>query len=214
MNEPLVIGKRVRLREMSESDAPAIVEWRNRPEVAHWLIQFEPLTVEAHLRWFAKAGVAGDLLVVFTLHDGTPIGTGSLYGFDRPRTCAEWGRLCNAGKAEHGPAIMEGSYLVHRLGFELLGMKRTFCGCSSENAAALRLNRFLGYVDEGLRRQHLWAAEGYRDMVEFGMLASDFVQRRPEIERLQYLRSSPPNPTAVAHELAKRLAAEHPPSHP
>jgi hypothetical protein len=41
----LIRGRHVYLREMDESDAPHVVEWRNRPDTRQWLIQWEALTV-------------------------------------------------------------------------------------------------------------------------------------------------------------------------
>jgi UDP-4-amino-4,6-dideoxy-N-acetyl-beta-L-altrosamine N-acetyltransferase len=208
----LIAGRHVLLREMTVADAPIIVDWRNRPDVAQWLIQWEPLTVETHLRWFDRVRAAGDVLLTFTLHDGTPIGAGSLYDFDRARGCAEWGRLCTTMQVEFGPAIIEGCYLIHRLGFEVLLLERAYCGCSSGNAAALRLNRFIGYVDEGLRRRHLLSPDGYRDLIELGMLADDFQRRRPVLERMFYRNQVPPEPLDCAFALAKQLRDKHPPA--
>ena len=201
--EPLE-GKYVRLREMAEADAPLVVAWRNRPEVARWLVQWEALTVEAHLQWFRSAIAKGDLILVFSTSLGKEIGAGSLYDFDRQRTSAEWGRLCVQPPA--GIAVVEASYLVHRLAFEVLRMKRLHCACAAQNSRAKRLDTFLGYAQEGLRRKHLLGPEGYRDVIEFGLFAEEFEQRRPDLEKALYGCGPPPSlDAAKAGEVRRAL---------
>ena len=84
----LLRGAHVSLREMGEDDAQRVVAWRNGPESRKWLIQWEPLTVQAHLEWFRAAKQRGDLLIMFDALDGEAVGTGSVYDFDRPKTSA------------------------------------------------------------------------------------------------------------------------------
>jgi len=46
----LISGRHVRLREMRESDAPHVVEWRNRPEirpVSGWWRMLRPFVFRA-----------------------------------------------------------------------------------------------------------------------------------------------------------------------
>src|SRR5438132_4609049 len=102
-------GKFVLLREMTEDDAAIVVNCRNQPEVAHWLVQWAPLTLEQHLCWF-RSHQQADSLFVFDLPDRTPIGAGSLYGFDRLRTSAEWGRLWSVARTRYAFAMLEGCY--------------------------------------------------------------------------------------------------------
>jgi hypothetical protein len=65
---------------------------------------------------------------------------------------------------------------------------------------ARRLNRFMGYREEGLRRKHLWMPEGSLDVVEFGMFPDEFSAAREEVERMLYRKRSPPvlDPAAAA----------------
>jgi RimJ/RimL family protein N-acetyltransferase len=183
-------GRMVSLREMTASDAPLVVAWRNEPETVRRLVQWEPLTIEAHLRWF-EAARAKEILLVFTDRGGVPVGTGAFYAFDRPRRVAEWGRLCFAPGASV-PFALEASYLAHRIAFDVLALLRVHCGCAAENSPAAKLNDTLGYKREGLRRRHLATPTGYLDVLEFGMFPDEF--HRNEIERLVYRGAAPPQP--------------------
>jgi RimJ/RimL family protein N-acetyltransferase len=194
---------------MEESDAPLVVEWRNRPDTREWLIQWEALTVETHLRWFRGRSEAGDLLVVFDTLDGEPVASTSLQDFDRPGTSAEWGRLCAARIGGNPHAILEGCYLLHRMCFEALGMFRVRGSVASDNQRAYRLYQFLGYQTEGLRRKHWVKPGGYSDVIEIGIFPEEFAAQRPALEEKLYGVEPPPEFDA-AHlaTLRERLELE------
>ena len=205
----LIRGRHVYLREMDESDAPYVVEWRNRPDTREWLIQWEPLTVGTHLRWFRGRSAAGDLLIVFETLDGERVASTSLQDFDQPGTSAEWGRLCAARIGGNPHAILEGCYLLHRMCFEALQMFRVRGSVASENQRAYRLYQFLGYQKEGLRRKHWVRSNGYFDVIEIGIFAEEFAAARSALEAKLYGVEPPPEVSAAeAARLRDRLALE------
>ena len=144
MSDPrwIIDGYWTRLRLMSETDAEAIVNWRNRSHNARW-IQRASLTVAQHTTWFAGARDRREVLLVFATPQGEAFGTCAFYGFDPGRTSAEYGRLCSAEPGTQAVGMVEGIYLAHRLAFELLSVARLHCACAASNEAARRLNRFL-----------------------------------------------------------------------
>lgn len=188
----LVRGRHVYLREMHESDAPHIVEWRNRPDTREWLPQWEPLTVDAHLSWFARRVDAGDLLLVFVTLAGQPVGSASLQGFDRSGESAEWGRLVAARIGGHPHGILEGCYLLHRLCFEALKMLRLYAVTGIENQRSWRLCQFLGWRQEGVLRKHYLRPDGTRlDVRAMGCFTDEFAAARPAVEAKLYDLEAP-----------------------
>jgi RimJ/RimL family protein N-acetyltransferase len=201
----LIAGRYVKVREMREADAALVVEWRNRDDVKKWLIRWEPLTVDAQLRWFRGARAQGDMLFMFESIQGAAVGTGSIYGLDRPRTCAQWGRLCAAQIAGSALSILEACYLVHRICFEILGMRRLYGSLTSDNKSSYRLNRFLGYVEEGRRRKHFAHPDGYKDVIELGLLAEEFRQERSSIEPKLYRHQPAPEIATARADLIRKI---------
>ncbi len=211
MPAPLIRGKFVILREMRDSDAPAVVALRNQPEVARWIADYEPLTVARHAAWFRAAQARRDALFMLDTLDGTAFGTVSLYNFNPPRTITELGRLCKQKGLGSLEMMQEGLYLTHRFGFERLGLTRIVANISADNHSSLRLAEFEGYVHEGLRRRHFHAPEGFRDVAELGLLDADFASRRGAIEALFYGQERPEF-HATADEYAARLCGSSAPS--
>ena len=204
---PLLAGAYVSIRTMLESDAPLVVEWRNRPEVQRWVYQWQPLTVDGQRAWFRTATARGDLLFVFETLAGEAIGTGAVYDFDqRLGNAAQWGRLCAAQISGNPHALVEACYLVHRLCFEVLGLRRLSGTVVSENHVSRRLNRVLGYVEEGVQRRHWLHPSGVlEDVVLLGIFPDEFEKQRPAIEKLLY-RNQPAPVIAPEKMEAIRLA--------
>jgi RimJ/RimL family protein N-acetyltransferase len=194
-------GKFVTVRTMEEADAPDVVAWRNRPDAARYLIQWEPLTVEKHLSWFHRTRDS-ELLLMFEDPAGRLIGCGAFWGFDPKVTSGEWGRLVTAGDLGNPSGLMEGGHLAHRIMFELLGFVRIYCGAADTNTASRKYAEFLGYQQEGFRRLHVNTPHGRYNIVEYGMLADEFEQRSAYLNRFFYRDKSRPDFTAEARAAA------------
>ncbi len=83
--------------------------------------------------------------------------------------------------------MMEACYLVHRICFEVLGMHRMYGALASENKSSYRMTRFLGYVQEGLRRKHWTHPDGFfDDVIVVGLFADEFQQQKRTIEQRLY----------------------------
>lgn len=179
---------------MEESDSPIVADWRHSPEVRRWLYAWDPPSLESQRRWFHGARERGDILFMLETLGGEPVATASLYWLDRRlgRT-AEWGRFVAAPGSHLPRALTEGAYLVHRIWFEVLGMRRLIAHLLAGNLRSHRMARFLGYVDEGIRREHWQHPDGHcEDVLELGLLAEEFAARRPRIEKTLYPREPPP----------------------
>lgn len=62
-------------------------------------------------------------------------------------------------------------------GFGKLNLERIYCGTAAINVPMIRLAKALGMVMEGNRRQHLYLEGSWVDMVEYGVLRSEFGKR-------------------------------------
>jgi RimJ/RimL family protein N-acetyltransferase len=189
---------------MEEADAPNVVEWRNRPDAARWLVQWERLTIEHHLQWFSKARFR-ELLFIFEDPTGTVLGTGNFYTFDRKGKTAEWGRLVSAGNLGNPSGLLEGGYLAHRIAFDLIGMDRTYCGVAEANSSSRKYAEFLGYQQEGVRRCHLVTPNGTYTIVEYGMLPDEFRERSAYLEKTFYRGKPVPDFTDEGREAAQEF---------
>jgi RimJ/RimL family protein N-acetyltransferase len=70
-----------------------------------------------------------------------------------------------------------GNLAGHKLlchGFQKINLNRIYCGTASTNEGMKKLALSLGMQQEGIRRNHLFLENEWVDMVEFGILRSEF----------------------------------------
>ncbi|MDD4857474.1 MAG: GNAT family N-acetyltransferase [Candidatus Krumholzibacteria bacterium] len=182
----LMRGRHALIRLTEESDAEMIVKWRNQPDSARWLNQWKPLTIKEHLRWFHEARERGDLLLFFEALDGTPSGCASIFDFDHSGTSAEFGRFFSARPGGGSKRTLEACYLLYRMCFDALGFFRLYAQVWTDNDRAWRLYQFMGWVQEGIRRKHFLAPDGYHDVRVIGIFPDEFAAQRKAIEEKLY----------------------------
>lgn len=61
-------------------------------------------------------------------------------------------------------------------GFNKLNLVRVYCGTSANNYGMIKLALALGMIQEGIRREHLYLDGHRHDMLEYGVLKSEFVK--------------------------------------
>jgi RimJ/RimL family protein N-acetyltransferase len=207
----LVRGAYVRLREMEEDDAERVVAWRLRPDTWRWFYHWDPLTVETQRRWFASARRA-DVLLMFDDLEGEPVGSGALYGHHDRRhgRTAQFGRFLAARSPAQPTPLLEAVYLSHRLGFEVMGLRRMVAEMTVGNDRAHRMLSFMGYVAEGRLREHCVHPDGHvDDMIPLGLFPAEFAARQPQIEKVLYRGGEVPWIDGAQREsVRKRLLGE------
>lgn len=134
-----IAGYAFRLRPVSKSDAPYIVDLRLRAgkylnqgarsaaQQAEWLE-----------RYFARPD---DYYFVIESSDRVPHGLVGIYGVEPAGFDAEWGRwVLEAGSN----AAIESALLVYRCAFERLGLQRVHCCTLKENVKAVAFHDSCG----------------------------------------------------------------------
>ncbi len=155
---------------MCEEDLECVRAWRNHPEVNRYMFQRAPVTAEAHAKWFANSqGLSSRHLLI--------------YEMDGPAGFVQFNRIGEAGVAEWGfylaPEVPRGSgyglgvaALDH--GFRALDFHKVFGQVLARNERSLQFHRRLGFVQEGVLREHHPQEGGYQDVHCFGLLRTEW----------------------------------------
>ena len=78
-------------------------------------------------------------------------------------------------KNHHGCGVgLAASFKILSHAFKKLNLHRVYCGTAATNVAMCKLALSLGMIKEGCRRQQLWLDGAWVDVVEFGILVSEF----------------------------------------
>lgn len=180
LNPPSVFleGKIVRLRPLRDSDADGpYPSWLNSQAItAHNAHGVRPYSSSA-ARVFIEASNKSEDRIVLAIEDrvsGLHIGNVSLQSIHPVYRSAELAILLG-DPASHGKGVgSECCRLMVEHGFMRLNLHRIYLGTFSTNSGMLRIAQKLGMKEEGRRREAAFKNGVYVDVIEFGLLRSEF----------------------------------------
>jgi len=176
---PTLETARLRLRELSAADAPAILAIHGDAEAMPYFGS-DPLTelaqAEALIERFAALRALANPGLRWGLEDkasGALIGSCGLFAWNR-----DWAK-CATGyelaRGARGQGLMREALLAALAwGFAEMGLNRIEAQIHPDNQASLKLAEGLGFVTEGrLREVARWGGQ-FRDLLQLGLLRKDF----------------------------------------
>ncbi len=168
------------LRLLAEADLPLMLAWRNAPEIRFNMYSSREIGETEHRAWFVH--MQEDPQLRWHIHlneDGAPDGVVYFTQYQPQQASAFWGFYLG----EH-----RGSGAGLRLGmdgldeaFGSLGLHKLNADVIAPNKRSLRFHERLGFRREGFFREHHFDGEKRIDVVRFGMLADEWVVRRPTL---------------------------------
>jgi RimJ/RimL family protein N-acetyltransferase len=181
---PSLETKRLVLRALDHGDAPAVAARAGDKRVARYLISVpSPYPIALAMRWIT-ARVAwwrqGRGITLAIARRETPadlIGSVSLRRYLRDRR-AELGYWLGADTWGNGFATEAAGAMVD-FGFGELGLERIYAQVLDGNDASCRVLDKLGMSNEGVRRRHIRKGKRLCDVVMFGMLRDEWLDRQP-----------------------------------
>jgi RimJ/RimL family protein N-acetyltransferase len=114
---------------------------------------------------------------------GVPVGQASYLRIDPANRVIEVGNIIFTPALQRSSGATEAMYLMARHVFEDLGYRRYEWKCNALNQPSRRAALRLGFVFEGVFRQHMIVKGRNRDTAWFSMLDSEWPQRQANFER-------------------------------
>jgi RimJ/RimL family protein N-acetyltransferase len=179
---PVIVTRRLALRELRTADAHAVAEYAGDKRVARFLLAVpSPYPIPLAARWIAgrigwwALGRGLTLAIVRREAPDALIGSASLRCYPRARR-AELGYWLGAASWGRGYATEAAGALVD-YGFRELALERVYAQVLEGNAASCRVLDKLGLIEEGVRRRHVRKAGKLRDVTLYGMLLDEWRAR-------------------------------------
>jgi RimJ/RimL family protein N-acetyltransferase len=188
--------ERVILSAIDPEDVPAIVRWRNLPEVYRGFIEYEPLSttqqtaflasLTPHARrrlWLINArGTAPPSYEKMVQPEGNavPVGTVGIMDLDwRNRRC-EFGPIYIGELAYRGRGIAkDAEILVLDYCFNHLGLHKVIAHVPESNSEVIRLHEAAGFQRDILLRDHIFRGGRFEGLHLLSCLAEEFRDRFP-----------------------------------
>ena len=177
-SKPFLESEALILRPLSPGDLEGpYISWLNDPEVcehnSHHVFPYTPAQGKAYIESSIK-DEHNLVLAIIAKDSDTHIGNISLQHIDFISRSAEYAVLL--GDREYwGKGVASGaSHLLLAHGFGTLNLHRIYCGTSESNIAMQKLAARLGFTEEGRRREAHFKNRVFNDIIEYGLLASEY----------------------------------------
>ena len=181
---PSLSTRRLQLREIVASDAPALLAIHGDAETMKWFGTDPLADLEAaerviagfaNLRQQPTPGVRWGIVHADPARGGALLGTCGVFRWNRGwRTCLTGYEL--AHHAQGQGYMTEALRAIYGWAFESMAVDRIEAQVHPLNTPSLALLKKLGFVEEGLMREAgLWMGER-RDLVQLGLLRREFVR--------------------------------------
>lgn len=154
-----------------------ILAWRNVPAIRSRMYTQHEILREEHLRWWeAKRHSTRDDLLLF-LDDGEPAGFLSISEINRDWGTASWAFYA-APDAPKGTGSRMEMIALDRV-FGEMQLRKLCCEVLASNPGVLAMHLKHGFVQEGLRRDHVKTQTGFDSVHQLAIFAQDWEQKRP-----------------------------------
>ncbi len=177
---PTLYTKRLRLRELTKSDAPALLAIHGDAEAMKWF-GTDPMThieqaeqlVEVFNSWRAAAN-PGIRWGMEELARGQLIGTCGFFKWNRSwRSCSIGFELAQA--AQRNGFMREALVSCIDWGITHMELNRIEALVHPENTRSLHLLERTGFVREGVLRKAGYWGQAYHDLVQYSLLREDAI---------------------------------------
>ncbi|MBI4815637.1 MAG: GNAT family N-acetyltransferase [Deltaproteobacteria bacterium] len=177
---PFLIGPRVDLRPLDESDASMVVGWLNAPEIRQYLrvgrFPLNMITERAFIQQISNSKTDLSLIIV-ERQSGRPIGVTGLHAIDNIDRRAVFGiaivRPEDRGRG-FGTEVLR---CMARHGFTWLNLHRIELEVYANNPRAIASYKKVGFVEEGRQRSRVFLNGVFQDVVLMGLLAHELVDQ-------------------------------------
>ncbi len=177
-NKPFLLGKNIYLRALTEEDCDGPYPgWFNDADVckgnSHHVFPYSTPAARTYVR---QVNNRKDKLVLAIVRskDNAHIGNIALDSIDFVNRTAELTIIIGDKSCWKKGYSKEAAKLICDHGFLSLNLNRIACGTFENNIGMQKLAEYLGMVKEGVRRKAVYKSGHYLDVVEYGVLRSEY----------------------------------------
>ncbi len=173
MNEPSI-----RMRPIEREDLIFLRDLANDPVVRANVVEWDwPYSLAGQIRWFESGLDTGTTrrFIVESL-DGEPLGITGLWDINWHNRTAMVGIKLGGVTSARGRGLgAETMRITMDFAFNDVGLNRLYAGILEGNAASL--GAFVGnsgWIEEGRLRSHIWKNGDFVDLIQVGILRSEY----------------------------------------
>lgn len=164
---------------MEASDLDLVRSWRNHPDVRKFMYTTHEISAQEHSDWFAKAKRDPGVNLLIFEKCKIPLGFVNI-SLGRCPEVAHWGFYISP-EAPRGTGRSLG-FLALNYSFEVLAVHKLCGEALGFNERSIAFHRSLGFSEEGLLRDHYFDGAKFHNVVCFGLLRDEWLERIEDLE--------------------------------
>lgn len=169
------------LRPLTKQDLSFVLDWRNSPQVRKSMYSSHKISESEHLAWFER--IENEPSSKWYIHEnvfGEPDGVVYFSQYKSANHSAFWGFYASPDSSP-GTGTHIGLDALNKA-FSELNLHKLNAEVLCTNERSLVFHKKLGFTQEGHFRDFHYDGHNYLDVIRFGMLKSEWSQKRSEIE--------------------------------
>lgn len=160
-------GETVHIRDLQADDHALFHRWLHDPDGRHFLLS---RSTGHHIDVARLLDDPGHVLGVVTRSDGTPIGAVAFLEFDDVGHKAELRKIIGEPEARGQGFGTEAARMWVSFGVRALKLQKIYLYTLASNATNIKLNRQLGFKEEGVLRQEAYFDGQYHDLLRMALV--------------------------------------------
>ncbi|MFX0106210.1 MAG: GNAT family N-acetyltransferase [Candidatus Hodarchaeota archaeon] len=175
-------GKSVKLTPIKREDIDSFLKWFNDPELTQYLTIYLPMTRMEEEEWIENLKNRKDTIhfsIVIPNEDGQEklIGNCGIHKIDWKNRVGELGIAIGDKEYQNKGYGTEALELLVEYGFNTVNLNRIELYTYGFNIRAIKSYKKVGFIEEGRKRQFIWANGKYHDAIIMGILAEDWREK-------------------------------------
>jgi len=169
-------GERVGLRAPEREHIDLFLKWFNDLDILQYVLRVRPMGRAEEEEWLAGLSKRPDdlVFVIAALEGGVPIGSCGLHRISASNRSAELGIVIGEKENWNRGYGREAMNLLCGYGFGVLNLNRIGLSVYEYNVRGIRCYERVGFRPEGRRRAARFWDGRYWDILEMGLLASEW----------------------------------------
>lgn len=172
----------IELRAVQASDSAQLLAWRNAPHVSAYMYTNHEIGQAEHDAWLAATLARTDAKYWIIESYGVGVGMACVTKIDRQNSRCEWAFYIGDKEARGKRIGFNTEQWIMRYVFETLGLNKLCCEVIATNEQVIRLHQRMGFLREGLLRQHIRRGDEWLDIVQMAVLRQDWEDGIAETE--------------------------------
>lgn len=169
-------GARVHLRILERGDIPTTTKWMNSEYISDIMGYLPTMSLEQQYEWYdrTKNDRSRYIFAICQNKDARHIGNVAIGNVDTLHRHGMFS-IFLAGTADQAKGIgSEATMLVLGFAFEKLNLNKVYLRTSPRFTQAIHMYDRLGFVREGVMREHSYANGKYEDKIMYSMLRKEY----------------------------------------